>query len=107
MEEAVARKAAEAKKEKYHRASEELRASFTPLVCSTDAVIHLEYATCQRHLASQLANKWDKSYTAVMSWVRIWTQFAIIRAVDLRLRGSCCRLMGLSILDGAGIGIGH
>ena len=105
--EAGARKEAEAKKRKYLRACQELRASFTPLICSTDAVLHLEYAEYQRRLASQLANEWDKPYSTVLSWVRIRTQFAIFRAVDVRLRGSRRRLMSLSILDGAGIGIGH
>ena len=38
---AIANKAAEAKK-KYKIATEELRGSFTPLVCSTDAALHHE-----------------------------------------------------------------
>ena len=104
---AIARKAAEAKKRKYARASEDMRSSFTPLVCSTDAVLHREYAAYQKRLASRLATKWDRSYSVVMAWVRVQTQFAIFRAVDLRLRGTRRRLVGLTMQDGAGLGIGH
>ena len=42
-----------------------------------------------------------------MAWVRVQTQFAVIRAVDLRLRGTRRRLVGLTMQDGAGLGIGH
>ena len=63
----------------------------------------------QKRLASRLATKWDKSYmySVVVAWVRVQTQFAIIRAVDLRLRGTRRRLVGLTLQDGAGLGVGH
>ena len=38
-----------------------------------------------KHLASKLATKWQRSYSVVMNWARVRTQFAIIRAVDLQL----------------------
>ena len=97
----------EAKRKKYAQASEDLRSSFTLLVCSTDAVLHREYMAYQKRLASRLATKWDKSYSVVVAWVRVQTQFAIIRAVDLRLRGTRRRLVGLTLQDGAGLGVGH
>ena len=74
---------------------------------STDAVLHREYMAYQKRLASRLATKWDKSYSVVVAWVRVQTQFAIIRAVDLRLRGTRRRLVGLTLQDGAGLGVGH
>ena len=106
---AIARKAAEAKKRKYARASVDMRSSFIPLVCSTDAVLHREYAVYQKRLASRLATKWDKPYSVVMActWVRVQTQFAIIRAVDFRLCGTRRRLVGLTMQESAGLGIGH
>ena len=55
----------------------------------------------------RLAMKWDKSYSTVMAWVRNHHQFAVFRAVDLRLRGSRRRLGGLAIRDGAGLGVGY
>ena len=50
---ATANKAAAAKKRKYKHAAEELRGSFTPLVCSTDAVLHHEYSAYQKRLTSR------------------------------------------------------
>ena len=40
--EAIARRAACEKKRKYALVAEELRGSITPLVCSTDCVVHVE-----------------------------------------------------------------
>ena len=56
---AVANKAAEAKKKKYKLSTEELKGSFTctPMVCSTDAVLHREYIAYQKRLACRLASK--------------------------------------------------
>ena len=106
---AVSNSAASFKKRKYKAAAEELRASFTPLVCSTDGALHTEYRAYQRRLAMRLASRWDKSYSNVMSWVpvRIHHQFAVFRAVDFRLRGSRRRLGGLAICDGVGLGVGR
>ena len=41
-----------------------------------------------------------------MGWVRVRTQFAIIRAVDLRLRGTWRHFWGLGLQDSAAIGVG-
>ena len=103
--EAIVNRAASSKKKKYKSAAEELRGSFTPLVCSTDAVLHREYASYQKRLASRLASKWEKPYSVVMTWFRGRTQFAGFSTVNLRLRGSRRRLVGLNMQDG--IGIGH
>ena len=81
---------------------EELRGSITPLVCSTDCALHPEYTALQRRMASRLAAKWERPRSAVMAWVRARTQMAIIRAVDLRLRGTRRRLAGLSPAEGLG-----
>ncbi len=100
--ETIAKRAVHEKKKKYSSVVEELRGSITPLVCSTDCVLHTEYAAYQRRLASRLAAKWERPYSAVMAWVRVRTQFAIIRAVDLRIRGRRRRLTGLSFDEGLG-----
>ena len=104
---AISKKAADSKRRKYKHAAAELHGSFTPLVCSTDAVLNRKYTVYQRRLASKLAGKWEKPFSLMMSWVRVRTQFAIIRAVDLHLRSSCRHLIGLTVHDGAGVGIGH
>ena len=105
--EAISNKAAMEKKAKYRLVAEELRASFTPLVCSTDGVLHREYSAYQKRLACRLASKWQKPFSVVMGWVRVRTQFVIFRAVDLRLRGTRLRIWGLGLQDGAGIGAGY
>ena len=56
-----------------------------------------------KRVAAALAGKWGKSYEEVMCWVRIRLQFALIRAVDLRLRGSRMRFHGAGFSDGAGL----
>ena len=88
------------KKRKYQSAVEELRASITPLVCSTDGALHVEYEALYRRLASCLARKWDRPYSVVKGWVKIRSQFAIIRSVDLRLRGTRRKIHGFGIHDG-------
>ena len=85
---AIARKAAEAKKRKYARASEDMRSSFTPLVCSTGAVLHREYAAYQKRLASRPATKWDKSYSVVMAWSGYKPNSPLLHRQDVVLRGS-------------------
>ena len=88
-------------------AAEELRGSFTLLVCSMDGVLHREYVAYQKRLACRLASKWQKPFSAVTAWVRIHMQFAIFRSVDLRLRGTRRRIWGLGLKDGAAIRVGH
>ena len=103
--EAISNRAANAKKTKYHQAAEDHRGSITSLVCSTDSTMHQEYVAFQKRLAARLATKWERSFSQVLNWVRVCTQFSIIRAVDLRLRGTRHRIWGLGLQDGAAIGV--
>ena len=105
--EATASRVASAKKKKYRLAAEEVRGSFTPLVCSTDGALHREYAAYLKRIAFCLSSKWEKPYAQVMGWVRIRTQFAIFRAVDLRLRGTRRSIQGMFLSDGAAVGVGY
>ena len=105
--EAISIKAATEKKAKYWLAAEELWGSITPLICSTDGVLHCEYRAYQKRLACCLATKWQKPFSQVVGWVRIHTQFTIFQAVDLRLRGTRQQIWGLGLQDGAAIGVGH
>ena len=105
--EAIANRAASTKKAKYHFAVEELRASFTPLVCSKEGVLHCEYAAYQKQLACSLVNKWQEPFFVTMAWVLIHMQFAIFHFVDLCLYGTCCWICGLGLQDGATIVVGY
>ncbi|CAN0103105.1 unnamed protein product, partial [Heterosigma akashiwo] len=75
-------------KKKYLERCKDLAGSFKPLVCTVDGVFHREYVAFMKRVAAALAEKWHKPYGVVMCWVRVRLQFALIRAVDLRLRGS-------------------
>ena len=55
--EAISKRTATTKKAKYRLAAEELRGSFTLLVCSTDGVLHREYTVYQKRMACRLAIK--------------------------------------------------
>ena len=55
--EVISKRAVMEKKRKYQSAVKELRASITPLVCSTDGALHVEYEALYRHLASCLVRK--------------------------------------------------
>ena len=63
---AISNTAAQAKKAKYQGLAEELRASFTPLICSTEGVLHVEHLTYLKRLACKLAMKWQRKYSVVM-----------------------------------------
>ena len=58
-----------------------------------------------KRVAAVLAEKWNKPYGVVMCWVRVRLQFALIRAVDLRLRGSTKAFHGFGMMDEAGMGL--
>ena len=97
---ALANRAAQQKRAKYQHVVEDLRGSITPFVCSTDGFLHVENRAYQHRLAHRLALKREQPFSSTMPWVRIRLQFAIIRAVDLRLRGARMKFRGLSPADG-------
>jgi len=84
---------------------EDLTGSFTPLVCTVDGVFHREFVAFMKRVAVALAEKWHKPYGVVMCWVRARLQFALIRAVDLRLHGKRKAFHGFGLMDGAGMGL--
>ena len=93
----------EEKKKEYLERCEEMAGSFTPLVCTVDGVFHREFIAFMKRVAAALAGKCGKSYEEVMCWLRIRLQFALIRVVDLRLRGSRMGFHGVGFSDGAGL----
>jgi len=99
----VSRNHAIQKHTKYDRAAEDLRGSFTPLICSTEGVLHKEYVAFQRRTSEALAVKWRKPYAQVIGWLRVQSQLSIIRAVSLRLRGTRRKIRALPFEDGAAI----
>ncbi len=92
------------KRRTYNAACEEHRVAFTPLACSVDGCFHVEFKAFLKRLAARLSAKWSTPLSVVTSWVTVRMQFALIKAVDLRVRGSRKRWMGRSFEDGAGLG---
>ena len=94
--------AANEKRNKYKKLCEDIRSSITPLVCTTDGCLHREFSAFLKRLAVKLSANWRKPYSHTFGWVKVRVQFALIRAIDLRLRGSRKRIRGLGLMDGAG-----
>jgi len=94
--------AANEKRKKSKKLCEDIRSSITPLVCTTDGCLHREFLAFLKRLAVKLSAKWYKTFSHIFGWVKIRIQFALIRAIDLRLRGSRKRIRGFGLMDGAG-----
>ena len=96
--------AANEKKKHYTDMAEAVKGSFTPLVCSVDGALQRDFEMFLKRLGVLLANKWGKHKGEVMYWLRKKVQFAIIRAVNLRVRGTRKDIGGkLFHDDGAGM----
>ena len=98
---AILKRAEAQKKEKYLKACEERRALFTPLCVTVDGMLGLEASRFLKQLSEQLAYKWERSYSTIMSWVRTQLTFSILRASILCLRGSRTKWRSVNMIDGA------
>ena len=76
------------KKKQYNSAVEMRRGTFTPFIASCDAILDIEAEHYLKRLSSYLSEKWEKSYSEVIGWVRARIQVCILRSVSLCLRGS-------------------
>ena len=76
---AILRSAENTKKRKYLGALQAQRKHFTPFVCSSDGLIAGEAGRFLNHLAGDLAAKWEKPYSMVVSQLRTSVSFALVR----------------------------
>jgi len=88
---------------KYKVAAEERRATFCPLIITVDGVAHASFQAFLRRVSAQLSAKWRRPLSSVTNWVRVRMQISLIRAVDLRLRGSRLKWTSSGFEDGAGL----
>jgi hypothetical protein len=88
---------------KYKVAAEERRATFCPLVVTVEGITHPSFQAFLRRVAARLSAKWQKPLSTITSWVRVRFQIAIIKAVDLRIRGSRKKWRSSGFEDGEGI----
>ena len=87
----------------YKAAAEERRATFCPLIVTVEGIAHQSMQAFLRRIAARLSAKWHKPLSTVTNWVRVRLQFALIKAVDLRTRGSRKRWRSSGFEDGEGI----
>ena len=78
----------EKKRQYASRVLDEEQATFTPLVFSTTSGMAAECKRYHSRLAELLATKKVESYATIMSWIRAWVSFAMLRSALLYLRGS-------------------
>ena len=100
----------EAAKKRKHKADCQLnRRHFTPFVSSRDAILGAEATSFTRALASHLANKWNKDYSATCGYVKGRLGLTIIRATTRCLYGSRVPARYISSTpawsDGLGLGL--
>ena len=88
---------------RYKAAAEERRATSCPLIVTVEGIAHQSLQAFLRRIAARLAAKWHKPLSTVTNWVRVRLQFALIKAVDLRTRGSRKRWRSSGFEDGEGI----
>ena len=71
------------KKRKYLEACLARYAGFTPLCFSINGMLGSEIDCFLRRLADRLCAKWERSYSAVLGWVRSRFSFAVLWATML------------------------
>jgi len=92
------------KKFKYLSAAELRHASFILFVVLVDEALGHKALMFLQCLAERLSCGWSKSYSRVLMWIRGYLAFAVIRATNLCLQGSCVHWQsGTSIDNGAGL----
>ena len=97
----VLSKAKANKKSKYCSATTAHCAHFTPLCFSVDGLAGSE-ATCSfKRLAYGLSHHWESNYPKVMFWIRANLAFALVRAMDLCIRGTRTKWHHPGFEDGA------
>ena len=100
----------EAAKKRKHKADCQLnRRHFTPFVSSRDAILGAEATSFTRALASHLANKWNRDYSATCGCVKGRLGLTIVRATTRCLYGSRVPARHISSTpawsDGLGLGL--
>lgn len=99
------------KQRKYLEACEQRHATFTPLVCTADALLAPQMTAFVKLMAERLAERWSRSQSVLKGWLRARIAFSVIRASSMCLRGTrkkwrCSEdLLGFS--DGAALGLGQ
>ncbi len=77
------------KKNEYETRVREIEhSSFTPIVLSATGGMAQEATRFYKHLASDLAVKWDQPYNSTIAWLRCRITFSLLRSAIRCLRGA-------------------
>jgi hypothetical protein len=76
------------KKDKYLQTCLEMRNDFTPMVYLVDGIVGREARNAKKRLATHLASKWNRGYSQMVYYVRVWMLIAVVCANSLLIRGS-------------------
>ena len=77
------------KKRKYSAHCERQRKHFTPLVFSVDGIAGKESTAAMRRLASQLSQRWKRTYSEVCGFVRARLTLALAKSASRCLQWDC------------------
>ena len=75
------------------------------MIVTVGVIAHNSMQAFLRRIAGGLSAKWQKPLSTVSNWVRVRVQFALIKAVDLRTRGSKKKWRSSGFEDGEGIAV--
>ena len=88
---------------KHSEAAKAMRASFTPILATCDAVFDQDAELYIKRLSVILSKKWKSSYAKTVGFIRARLQICILRSVSLCLRGCRTKWRGAGIEDAAAI----
>ena len=92
----------------FHKETETLHAGIcfwdpcAPTV-TVEGIAHQSMQAFLGRIAARLSAKWQKPLSTISNWVRFRVQFTLIKAVDLRTKGSRKRWRSPGFEDGKGI----
>ena len=90
------------KKRVYRSAVEDRRGNFTPFVLWVDGLLQREASHFVNRLSANLASRWEKPFSDVLTFVHSRLLFASVRSASMCLRGSRIKWRsGLGFDDGA------
>ncbi len=95
------------KKDKYLQTCLEMRKDFTPMVYLVDGIAGHEARNAEKRLATYLASKWNRRYSQMVYYVRVWMLIAVVCANSRLIHRSRDRQQPWCPLIPDGAALGH
>ncbi len=70
-------------KDKYLQTCFEMQKDFTPMVYLVDEIVGCKAWNAKKRLATHLASKWNRRYSQMVYYVRVWISIAVVCANSL------------------------